>query len=75
MKHLQKFNESANEKPHLLVRIFEAMGFIVSDDGVVTTTNRFAKFLYEMAVRDGEFIKDGDKYKLSEDYKNNNPID
>lgn len=74
MRHLHKFNESTEEKPHILIRIFEAMGFIVSDDGVVTTTNKFAKFLCEMAVRQGDFVKVGDKYKLTEKGKSQTDI-
>jgi len=57
----------ADKKPtprHIVERIFTAIGFDVDDDGTVTATNKIAKLLCEMAVKQKEFEKVGDKYKL-----------
>ena len=33
--------------------IFTKMGFVVSDTGVLHTTNKFARFIANLGVRDG----------------------
>jgi hypothetical protein len=33
------------------------MGFVVSDTGVLHTTNKFARFIANLAVREGSFKK------------------
>ena len=34
--------------------IFHKLGFIVSDSGILVTTNRFSRFIANMAVREGK---------------------
>lgn len=66
--------DDPTDKPHILERIFKIMGFDIDDNNIVTPSNRFAKLLCEMAIRDGAFEKVGDKYKLTSKYKSENPI-
>jgi hypothetical protein len=40
-----------------MVRFFTLLGFRVSEEGIVTTTTSFARFISNLLVRDGHFIK------------------
>jgi hypothetical protein len=40
-----------------MVRFFTLLGFRVSEEGIVTTTTSFARFISDILVRDGHFIK------------------
>lgn len=40
-----------------MVRFFTLLGFRVSEEGIVTTTTSFARFISNLLVRDGEFTK------------------
>jgi F0F1-type ATP synthase epsilon subunit len=55
------------EKKHLLERIFIFLGFIVSEESIVTIKTKFAKFLCEMAVKQNLFIRyENGTYALKE---------
>jgi hypothetical protein len=55
------------EKKHLLERIFIFLGFIISEDSIVTIKTKFAKFLCEMAVKQNLFIRyENGTYALKE---------
>ena len=40
-----------------MVKFFTLLGFKVSEEGIVTTTTSFARFISNLLVRDGNFIK------------------
>ena len=44
---------------NVLMVLMEKIGFVVSDNGIFTTTTSFAKFITEVGVRDGHFKRIG----------------
>ena len=55
------------EKKHLLERIFIFLGFIVSEESIVTIKTKFAKYLCDMAVKQNLFIRyDNGTYAIKE---------
>ena len=41
----------------LFTIFFNSLGFVVSDSGILYTKTKFARFIADMAVRDGSLIK------------------
>lgn len=41
----------------LITIFFNSLGFVVSDSGILYTKTKFAKFIADMAVRDGSLMK------------------
>jgi len=51
--------------------IFRKLGFIVSDSGLLLTTNKFSKLIAEMAVRDGSLQKKSENLYTKSKQRNN----
>ena len=41
----------------LFIFFFNSLGFVVSDSGVLYTKTKFARFIAEIAVKDGSLMK------------------
>ena len=63
-----KYQGRLQERPVVtssIEKIFDTIGFDVSSEGIINPTNKFAKMICKMGVREGHFEDIGDgKFKL-----------
>ena len=68
MNHLKKFNEGKEETANVMLKVLEKLlGVKVSEDGIMTCSNRFGRLICDLGVREGKFEKiETNKYKAKE---------
>ena len=60
----QQFSDKFSDD--ILGKILSKMGIIVTETSEIIPKTKFAKFICNMAVRDGIFMKTGDTFRLNQ---------